>query len=199
MAAAIGDEAAAVVYRDLVLRTLGHRDRCPSRRIVREVELWVTPTRPAGPLATWSEQLAIPLVRSTARISGNRMRKCACKVRSHRPHPTLLIGPTFPASTSRTWRGGGRVAVMRCRRRSGGGRWLCCWSGWPATSTYSPASAGARRRLMEQTRAKLTMRATGGSSCRCSGTSTRRRTSYAGGARWAQHCTRHQRRHSQYR
>jgi len=95
LAGAIGNEAAAAVYRDLVLRTLGVAAAARRAGIVRDVELWVAPEAPPGPLATWGERLGIELRTQRGADLGERMRN-ALRNSLASGHPALVIGTDVP-------------------------------------------------------------------------------------------------------
>lgn len=95
LAASIGNEAAAAVYRDLVLRTLGVAALARRTGIVRDVELWVAPGADPGPLSTWSEQLGIALRTQRGASLGERMRD-ALRSSLAAGSPALLIGTDVP-------------------------------------------------------------------------------------------------------
>jgi rSAM/selenodomain-associated transferase 1 len=95
LASAIGNEAAASVYRDLVLRTLGVAAAARRAGIVRDVELWVAPEAPPGALATWGQQLGIALRTQQGSDLGDRMRE-AMRTSLVAGHPALLIGTDVP-------------------------------------------------------------------------------------------------------
>ena len=95
LAAAIGNEAAASVYRDLVLRTLGVAAAARRAGIVRDVELWVAPEAPPGALATWGQQFGIALRTQRGADLGERMRE-AMRTSLVAGHPALLIGTDVP-------------------------------------------------------------------------------------------------------
>lgn len=95
LAATIGDEAAAAVYRDLVLRTLGVAVAARRAGIVRDVELWVAPDAEPGLLATWGEQLGIALRNQRGTNLGERMRN-ALQSSLAAGSPAILIGTDVP-------------------------------------------------------------------------------------------------------
>ncbi len=95
LGATIGNDAAAAVYRDLVLRTLGVAAAARRAGVVREVELWVAPEAPPGPLAKWGEQLGIPLRSQHGAGLGERMRN-ALQSSLGAGHAALLIGTDVP-------------------------------------------------------------------------------------------------------
>jgi len=95
LAATIGNDAAVAVYRDLVLRTLGVAASARRAGIVRDVELWVAPDAPPGPLANWSEQLGIAMRSQRGANLGERMRN-ALQSSLAAGSPALLIGTDVP-------------------------------------------------------------------------------------------------------
>ena len=96
LAATIGDDAAAAVYRDLVLRTLGIAVSARRAGIVRDLELWIAPDADPGPLATWGEQLQCALRSQRGANLGERMRN-ALQSSLVAGSPALLIGTDVPA------------------------------------------------------------------------------------------------------
>jgi rSAM/selenodomain-associated transferase 2/rSAM/selenodomain-associated transferase 1 len=95
LAATIGNDAAAAVYRDLLLRTLAIAASARRAGIVRDVELWVVPDAEPGPLATWGEQLGIALRTQQGADLGERMRN-ALQASLAAGSPALLIGTDVP-------------------------------------------------------------------------------------------------------
>ena len=95
LAASIGPEAAAAVYRDLVLRTLGTAAAARRAGIVGNVELWVSPESEPGPLAGWGEHLGISLHRQEGADLGERMRH-ASRASLAAGRPALVIGTDVP-------------------------------------------------------------------------------------------------------
>lgn len=95
LAASIGAEPAAVVYRDLLLRTLATGAAARRAGVVDAVELWVAPEADPGPLAGWSERLGIALRRQEGADLGARMRH-ALHTSLAEQRPALLIGTDAP-------------------------------------------------------------------------------------------------------
>jgi rSAM/selenodomain-associated transferase 2/rSAM/selenodomain-associated transferase 1 len=95
LAAAIGDDAAASVYRDLILRTLGVAASAVRAGIFADAQLWVTPGAPPGLLATWGEQLGFALRTQQGSSLGDRMRH-ALQSSLADGTPALLIGTDVP-------------------------------------------------------------------------------------------------------
>lgn len=95
LAASIGAEEAAAVYRDLLVRTLGTAANARRAGIVGAVELWVAPEADPGPLAAWAERLGIALHPQHGADLGARMRH-ALRASLDASRPALLIGTDAP-------------------------------------------------------------------------------------------------------
>ena len=95
LAATLGDAAAAAVYRDLVLRTLGVAAAARRAGIFADVELWVAPDAPPGSLATWGEQLGIALRIQHGANLGDRMRN-ALQSSLATGTPAVVVGTDVP-------------------------------------------------------------------------------------------------------
>jgi rSAM/selenodomain-associated transferase 2/rSAM/selenodomain-associated transferase 1 len=95
LAVSIGDDAALAVYRDLLLRTL--RVAAVARRtgIVSDVELWVAPDAPPGPLASWGEQHGFALKTQSGADLGERMRNAA-RSALEAGMPAIIVGTDAP-------------------------------------------------------------------------------------------------------
>ena len=111
LASAIGNEAAAAVYRDLVLRTLGVAAAARRAGVVRDVELLGRSGGTAGATRDLGRTTRIELRTQRGADLGERMRN-ALRTRSLRVTPRSSSEPTFPASTSRT----SRARPPRCKR-----------------------------------------------------------------------------------
>ena len=97
LAATIGDDAAAAVYRDLVLRTLGIAASARRAGIVRDLELWIAPDaapRTARDLGRAAAECALRSQRGAN--LGERMRN-ALQSSLAAGSPALLIGTDVPA------------------------------------------------------------------------------------------------------
>lgn len=95
LAASIGAEAAATVYRDLLLRTLGIAAAARRAGIVGAVELWMAPEAEPGALAGWAAHLDITLHRQDGVDLGARMHG-ALRASLAANRSALLIGTDAP-------------------------------------------------------------------------------------------------------
>ena len=95
LAASIGPDAAAAVYRDLVLRTLATAAAARRAGVLDAIELWVAPEGEPGPLEGWAAQLDIQLHRQRGAHLGERMRH-ALRESVAAGRPALLIGTDVP-------------------------------------------------------------------------------------------------------
>ena len=96
LAATIGNDAAAAVYRDLVLRTLGVATAARKAGIVGSVELWLAPEAQGGTLAEWAVQHELVVKTQRGVDLGARMRH-ALRESLAAGRPALLIGTDVPA------------------------------------------------------------------------------------------------------
>jgi rSAM/selenodomain-associated transferase 2/rSAM/selenodomain-associated transferase 1 len=95
LAASIGADAAAAIYRDLVLRTLATAAAARRAGVVGDIELWVAPETEPGQLAGWAAQLEISLHRQLGADLGERMRH-ALRDSLAAGRCALLIGSDVP-------------------------------------------------------------------------------------------------------
>ncbi len=95
LAAAIGNDVALGVYRDLLFRTL--RVAAVARRagIVCDVELWVAPDAPPGALESWGAQHSFVLKTQRGADLGERMQHAA-RAALEAGTPAIIVGTDAP-------------------------------------------------------------------------------------------------------
>ncbi|NDP41447.1 MAG: DUF2064 domain-containing protein [Aromatoleum sp.] len=96
LAAVIGTEAAAEVYRRLVERTLATAVSARAAGVIGRIELWCAPAADRPAFAGWRDRFGVALMQQTGNELGTRMR-AALDSALARGSPALLIGTDCPA------------------------------------------------------------------------------------------------------
>jgi len=96
LAAVLGDQAAAEVYRELSVRTLATATAARDAGIVGDVELWCDPDARRPAFAAWRDRFRISLRTQRGRDLGARMRDALSSSLS-RGTSAILIGTDCPA------------------------------------------------------------------------------------------------------
>lgn len=100
LAAGMGAEAAARVYRGLVEQTLDTACRARDAGIVGKVELWGTPDIASPVFGEWQSRYGLDLVQQQGSDLGARMGN-ALNASLARGKPTILVGTDCPALDAR--------------------------------------------------------------------------------------------------